>query len=164
MACIFILIEVAIQIFGGIYYNQTPEFVWSLANAILTLVPLVFGLRVGLICLIPVAVSEIVWFCKLHTAGPLLHIVSFSVTVVILGFAGRKLRYTQFSRKVILKGVLYETFLLGEEALYHGLRMLFLSEPISWESVSGTFLSIANPLLLGILVLCCVIEKTREKE
>jgi hypothetical protein len=41
--------------------------------------------------------------------------------------------------------------------------MLFLNEAISWESVSGTFLSIANPLLLSVLVLCCVIEeKARE--
>ena len=52
-----ILAELLIQILGSVYYNQTPEIVWSLGNAILILVPLAIGLRLGMLCLLPVAIS-----------------------------------------------------------------------------------------------------------
>lgn len=151
-----IIIELAIQIFGGIYNDQTPGFVWALANAILVLVPLVFGIRLGLICLVPFAVSEIVWFCKLQAAGPLLHLLSFGLTVLILGLANRKIVQMSRLKRVIVSGILYEVFLLGEEVLYYGFRMLFLQKSFGWDDISGTFLSPVNLLLLLVLVLCCV--------
>jgi hypothetical protein len=42
------IVELIIQILGGLYYSQTPEIVWSLGNAIIVLVPLAFGIRLGI--------------------------------------------------------------------------------------------------------------------
>ena len=150
-----ILIELLIQIFGGIYYDQTPAIVWSLANAILILIPLMFGIKLGLLCFIPVLASEILWFCKLSTTGPILHAISFALTILILGMANKKLKYAQYPRRVILSSILYEISLLGEETLYYSLIFLFRHRPIRWEAVSGTFISLANPLLLILLVIFC---------
>jgi hypothetical protein len=47
-----ILIETIIQTVGSIYYDSTPKFVWTWANAIIFLVPLLWGLKPGLVCLI----------------------------------------------------------------------------------------------------------------
>lgn len=151
-----ILAELLIQILGSLYYNQTPEIVWSLGNAILILVPLAFGLRLGMLCLLPVAISEIVWFWKLNAIGPLLHLTSFTVVVVILGLANKRLMHVKNPWRVITSSILYEVFLLGEEAMYSVLNMLFRHRPISWSAASSTFLSPANPLLLLILVFCCM--------
>ena len=156
MACGLLLAEVIIQVLGTVFYDRTPEFVWPLADAILILVPLVFGIRLGLLCLFPFAAAEIVWFCKLRVAGPLFHLVAFAATIVILGIAYKKLTSIPLSRKVIWSAILYELSLLGEEVLYHTLRMLFLQKPLRWEAVSGTFLSLANPIFLIILILLCI--------
>ncbi len=72
LAYCLILIELVIQVVGGIYYYQTPGIVWTLSNAIMFLVPLLFGMRLGLLCLLPAAVSEIIWFCMPGVYGPLL--------------------------------------------------------------------------------------------
>lgn len=162
IAYCLIIVELIIQILGGLYYSQTPEIVWSLGNAIIVLVPLAFGIRLGMLCLLPVAVSEIVWFCKLNAIGPLLHLASFTVVAVILGLAYKKLMHVKHHWRVITSSILYEVFLLGEEALYSGLNMLFWHRAMSWSAVSGTFLSPVNPLLLLILVYCCMDERGQE--
>lgn len=159
-----ILIECVIQIFGSIYYDQTPPMVWSLSDAILCMVPLAFGLRFGLLCLIPVAVSEIVWFCNLRVPGPLLHLFSFTVTVIILGLAEKKLKHLPAPQRVAGSCTLYELSLLGEEALYQGLRALFLNRPFMGADVPGSFLSWTNPLMLLLLVYCCVSDRKSAEE
>ena len=52
LAYILILAELIIQIAGGLFYEQMPGFFWDLANTVLIMVPLVFGLGYGLLCLI----------------------------------------------------------------------------------------------------------------
>lgn len=158
-----IFIELIIQIFGGIYYEQTPQFVWDLGNAILFLVPLLFGFRTGLLCLLSVAVSELVWFVVIKTVGPLLHLASFSITFLALGIASKKIRRLAFSERMILRIILFELSLLGEEFLYRVFIMLVLNYPITWKNVSGTFLSPINPLLLLILLAYCILEKSAEE-
>ena len=155
VAYCLIIIELGIQVFGAIYSDQTPDVVYDLANAILILVPLVFGIRLGLICLVPFAASEIFWFSKLLVAGPLLHLASFALAVVMLGLLNRKIAEMPRLKRVVVSGVLFELFLIGEEALYYGLRMLFLQKPFGWDDISGTFLSPANLIMLIVLVLCC---------
>lgn len=155
VAYCLIIIELAIQVFGLVYSDQTPEMVYDFANAILILVPLAFGIRLGLICLVPFAASEVYWFCNLQVAGPLLHLASFALVVVILGLANRKITQMPRLKRVVVSSALFELFLIGEEALYHGLRMLFLQRPFGWEDISGTFLSPANLVMLVVLVLCC---------
>lgn len=162
LAYCLILAELLIQILGGLYYSQTPDIVWALGNAILILVPLAFGIRLGMLCLLPVAISEIVWFWKLNAIGPLLHLASFAVVVVILGLAYKKLMRVKHPWKVIASIILFEVFLLGEEAMYSGLNMLFRHRSISWSAVSSTFLSLVNPLLLLILVFCCMDNRAQE--
>ena len=156
VAYCLIIIELGIQVFGGLYNDQTPEVAWAFANAILILVPLVFGIKLGLVCLVPFAASEIFWFFKLQAVGPLLHLVSFALAVVVLGLASRKIMQMPQLKRVVVSGVLFELFLIGEEALYYGLRMLFLQKPFGWDDISGTFLSPANLVMLIVLILCCV--------
>ena len=155
LAYCLLLVELIIQIFGNIYYSQAPEFGWSLANAILIFIPLAFGIRLAMLCFLPVVVSEIVWFCILHAVGPLLHLVSFAVIIIFLSWAGKKLACMPSPHRLAGSIALYELSLIAEEALYRGLIMLFLHRPATWDTVSGTFLSPANPLLLLLLVFCC---------
>ena len=54
MAYGLIFLNVLLQIASCFWYRELPGFVWTLANAILILVPLVFGLKMGLLCLLPV--------------------------------------------------------------------------------------------------------------
>jgi hypothetical protein len=82
-------------------------------------------------------------------------LVSFALVVVILGLANRKIAQMPRLKRVVVSGVLFELSLIGEEALYYALRMLFLQKPFGWEDISGTFLSPANLLMLVVLVLCC---------
>ena len=56
-----IFLNVLLQIASCFWYRELPGFVWTLANAILILVPLVFGLQMGLLCLLPVAASAMVF-------------------------------------------------------------------------------------------------------
>ena len=150
-----ILIELVIQIYGGIYYDRTPDLVWALANAILILMPLAFGIGPALLCFLPVFVSEVVWYFKLSAIGPLLHVASFALSILVLGWANGRLKDVRNPFRVTVSGILYELGLLGEETLYHSLIRLFLHRSVTWAKVSGTFLSPANPLLLILLVLCC---------
>ena len=69
MAYGLIFLNVLLQIASCFWYRELPGFVWTLANAILILVPLVFGLKMGLLCLLPVAASELLWFFKLGSHG-----------------------------------------------------------------------------------------------
>lgn len=153
LACSLIAVELLIQIFGNIYYAQTPEFLWSLANAILILTPLAFGTKAGVLCLVPLAGAELVWSVKLHLLGPILHLASFTIFVVILGFAAGILSSRSLRQRIVISAILYEVSLIGEETLYYLFRMLFLHKPISWALVSETFLSAANPILLLALIL-----------
>ena len=79
---------------------------------------------------------------------------------MILGAAHEKIEKCSFPKRVVLRVVLYELFLLGEEVLYMLFIKLVLDLPITWERVSGTFLSPANPLLLLVLLAYCVWEKS----
>lgn len=61
MAYGLIFLNVLLQIASCFWYRELPGFVWTLANAILILVPLVFGLQMGLLGLLPVAASELLY-------------------------------------------------------------------------------------------------------
>ena len=162
VACLF-LIELVVEIVGSLYYDQTPQVVWSIGNAILIMVPMAFGIRSGLLCFLPTLVCEIVWFFHLSTVGPLFHLFSFAVAVVLLGLAEEKLKHLPPHQRVIGSSILYELSLLGEEALYRVLMLLFLHRPVTWNNVSGTFLSVANPLLLLLLMYCCLSDQGTEE-
>ena len=64
-----VFLNAIIQLASCFWYSDLPGFVWTLADSIVILVPLVFGLRMGLLNLLPVAVSEFVWFFKLGVPG-----------------------------------------------------------------------------------------------
>ena len=102
-----ILIELVIQIYGGIYYDRTPDLVWALANAILILMPLAFGIGPALLCFLPVVVSEVVWYFKLGAIGPLLHVASFALSILVLGWANGRLKDVRNPIRVTAGGVLY---------------------------------------------------------
>ena len=50
-----VFLNAVLQIASCFWYSELPEFVWVLADAIMILVPLVFGLQMGLLCLLPLA-------------------------------------------------------------------------------------------------------------
>ena len=80
-------------------------------------------------------------------------------SIIVPGWAGKKRKHSPTPQRVTGSCILYELSLLGEEALYYALRMLFLNRPFPWADVTGSFLSWANPLVLLLLVYCCVSDQ-----
>ena len=156
-----ILIELIVQIIGFIDYNGAPAFLWTLADAIVFLVPLLFGTRLGLICLLPVAASEIVWFLSFHSVGALLHLLSFTLAVIILGTVNKKLNQTAGFPRVIFSIILFIAVWVGEEVLYRALVALFLQIPFAWEDVFKSILSPVTIVLVMVLAGFVKIDKSR---
>lgn len=150
MAYGLIFLNVLLQIASCFWYRELPGFVWTLANAILILVPLVFGLKMGLLCLLPVAASELLWFFKLGSYGPLLHLASFTIAVILMAAAHRRLEAMPRRKRVVLSGVLFIAGVAGEELLYQGLRLLVLQKPVQWDTFFG---EIFSPVILIVLLL-----------
>ena len=80
---------------------------WTLSDAIVILVPLLFGLQMGLLCLLPVAASELLWFIKLGGFGPLLHLAAFTIAVIIMAAAHKRNAAMPRPQKAVLSGVLF---------------------------------------------------------
>ena len=148
-----VFLNAIIQLASCFWYSDLPGFVWTLADSIVILVPLVFGLRMGLLNLLPVAVSEFVWFFKLGVPGPLLHLAAFTVAVLLMAAAHRRLAAMPGQKRAVLSGILYIAGLAGEELLYHGLRLLFLQKPVNWDAFYG---AVFSPVVPGVLLLLVV--------
>ena len=145
-----IFLNVLLQFASCFWYRELPGFVWTLANAILILVPLVFGLQMGVLCLLPVAASELLWFFKLGSFGPLLHLASFIIAVILMAAAHRRLEAMPRRKRAVLSGVLFIAGVAGEELLYQGLRLLVLQKPVQWDTFFG---EIFSPVILIVLLL-----------
>ncbi len=146
-----ILIELIIQIMGIVNFDACPAFLWNLADALIFLVPLMFGIRLGLVCLLPVAVSELIWFFSYHSLGALFHLVSFAIAVIILGASSKKLCQASESHRILCSVILFIAVWIGEEALYRVLVALFLPHPFAWEDVFKSILSPVTILLIMVL-------------
>ena len=147
-----IILNVLLQIASCFWYYELPEFVWTLADAIVILVPLVFGLQMGLLCLLPVAASEFLWFFKLGSFGPLLHLAAFTIAVIFMAAAQRRLAAMPRRKRAVLSVVLFIAGLAGEELLYQGLRLLILQKPVNWDAFFGTVFSPVVPFVMILLV------------
>ena len=157
-----VFLNAIIQLASCFWYSDLPGFVWTLADSIVILVPLVFGLRMGLLNLLPVAVSEFVWFFKLGVPGPLLHLAAFTVAVLLMATAHRRLAAMPGQKRAVLSGILYIAGLAGEELLYHGLRLLFLQKPVNWDAFYG---AVFSPVVLMVLLLVVFVNRPdRRKE
>ena len=157
-----VFLNTIIQLASCFWYSDLPGFVWTLADSIVILVPLVFGLRMGLLNLLPVAVSEFVWFFKLGVPGPLLHLAAFTVAVLLMAAAHRRLAAMPGQKRAVLSGILYIAGLAGEELLYHGLRLLFLQKPVNWDAFYG---AVFSPVVLMVLLLVVFVNRPdRRKE
>lgn len=157
-----VFLNAIIQLASCFWYSDLPGFVWTLADSIVILVPLVFGLRMGLLNLLPVAVSEFVWFFKLGVPGPLLHLAAFTVAVLLMATAHRRLAAMPGQKRAVLSGILYIAGLAGEELLYHGLRLLFLQKPVNWDAFYGAVFS--SVVLMVLLLVVFVSRPNRRKE
>ena len=162
LICILALTELAIQVLGSVYYSQTPAFVWTFSNGILFMVPLMFGMVPGLLFLLPVAISELMSYGQLHVWGPLLHLAAFVMTVVALGLAGERIRQMPRVQRTLLSVGLFAVALVGEEALYHGLRLLVMQKPFVWEKVLKAALSPAVLPLAALLAYDCMGDEQSE--
>ena len=159
------LIESLIQLLGSIYYkeSQTPswEWVWPTANALSFFIPLLEGMIKGLIFLIPIMISEVLWYIKKGYIGSILHGVAFLICGLILGAAFILINkfIKRIEIKIIINAVLFEAFQLIEEILYYFMRKIFLNKKneITWKNISVTLMSIPNPILLVILITLMVI-------
>ena len=157
-----VLLNTIIQLASCFWYSDLPGFVWTLADSIVILVPLVFGLRMGLLNLLPVAVSESVWFFKLGVPGPLLHLAAFTVAVLLMAAAHRRLAAMPRRKRAVLSGILFIAGLAGEELLYHGLRLLVLQKPVNWDAFYG---AVFSPVVLIVLLLVVFVSRPdRRKE
>lgn len=112
-----VILNLIIQIASCFWYNKWPEFVWVLGSCLVILIPLLFGLRMGLLGLLPVAVSEFVWFYKVHSSGPLLHLAAFTVAVLFMAAAHQKLAKMPRRNRAVLSAVLFIAGLAGEEQI-----------------------------------------------
>ena len=153
---IIFLIETFIQIFGSIYYNETPSWVWAIANGLQFFVPITEGLIKGLISLIPNIVSEIIWYIRDKYISTIFHSIAFLISIIILGisFIFMEKKEIKIKLKIIINAFLFELFLLLEEIIYYSMRTIFLSKKnqLIWENISISFMSIPNPALLIVLV------------
>ncbi len=157
-----VFLNAIIQLASCFWYSDLPGFVWTLADSIVILVPLVFGLRMGLLNLLPVAVSEFVWFFKLGVPGPLLHLAAFTVAVLLMATAHRRLAAMPGQKRAVLSGILFIAGLAGEELLYHGLRLLVLQKPVNWDAIYG---AVFSPVVLIVLLLVVFVSRPdRRKE
>lgn len=157
-----VCLNAIIQLASCFWYSDLPGFVWTLADSIVILVPLVFGLRMGLLNLLPVAVSEFVWFFKLGVPGPLLHLAAFTVAVLLMAAAHRRLAAMPWQKRAVLSGILFIAGLAGEELLYHGLRLLVLQKPFNWDAFYG---AVFSPVVLIVLLLVVFVSRPdRRKE
>ena len=157
-----VFLNAIIQLASCFWYSDLPGFVWTLADSIVILVPLVFGLRMGLLNLLPVAVSEFVWFFKLGVPGPLLHLAAFTVAVLLMAAAHRRLAAMPGQKRAVLSGILFIAGLAGEELLYHGLRLLVLQKPVNWDAFYG---AVFSPVVLIVLLLVVFVSRPdRRKE
>lgn len=154
------LIESLIQLFGSLYYKITPSWIWAIANALSFFIPLLEGFIKGLLFLVPIMISEFLWYFIKGYIGPLLHLVSFLICGVILGGASILLKKCKIriEIKIIINCVLFEVFQLIEEILYYFMRKIFLDKKneMNWENISVTFMSIPNPIFLVILIILIV--------
>lgn len=146
-------LNVLLQIVSCFWYSELPGFVWTVADAIVILVPLVFGLQMGLLCLLPVAGSELQWFFQIGAPGPLLHLASFTIAVFVMAAAHRRLAEMPRQKKAVLSGILFIAGYAGEELLYHGLRLLVLQKPVNWKAFFSTVFSPVIPVVLILLVI-----------
>ena len=159
------LIESLIQILGSIYYKEslTPswDWVWPTANALIFFIPLLEGMIKGLIFLIPIMISEALWYIKKGYFGAILHAVAFLICGLILGAAFILINkfIKRIEIKIIISSVLFEAFQLIEEILYYFMRKIFMNKKseMTWKNISVTFMSIPNPVLLVILIILMII-------
>ena len=157
-----VFLNAILQLASCFWYSEMPGFVWALADSIVILVPLVFGLRMGLLNLLSVAVSEFVWFFKLGVPGPLLHLAAFTVAVLLMAAAHRRLTAMPRRKRAVLSGILFIAGLAGEELLYHGLRLLVLQKPFNWDAFYG---AVFSPVVLIVLLLVVFVSRPdRRKE
>ena len=155
-AVCFIVAELIIQLVGIVPNITIPDFFWKLADGILIMAPLLFGLKRGILCLLPMVATENIWFIRLSVPGPLLHAAAFAVIVCLFGVFGERLARSDLKKRAVLTAVLFEAGLLAEEILYHFLRSMVIGEEMDWSSVTGSFLSWANPVLLLIGIIWIV--------
>ena len=161
LAVCFVAVNLLIQVIGYVDYGMLPRLFWSLSDCIIIMMPLLFGLAFGLICMLPMAVAEVIWYAQLLSAGPLLQIASFFVVVCICAVLFRLIITLKAAKRALLTGVIFEIGLWAESLLYHWLRYLFIPshQAVTWKAISESFLNPANPLVLCIGLVCILRQK-----
>ena len=91
------------QYYGyGHYYDVGPDF-FKILDILPVFIACLYGLVPGLLCIVPAAISEIVWTMQLATSGPMVNLASFLIlslpNVIFIGLlllivAGRNCRWS----------------------------------------------------------------------
>lgn len=148
-----LIIESIFQITGSLFYDVYPAWLWTLCDASMIMIPLMFGLKIGLIGCIPNIVSEIIWFVTTGYIGTLLHGIAFLIVVTILGLIKAAANNRPMKWAVPIKIISYEIFLIMEELIYVLLRIACGASNASyltWKRISVDFLSIGNIICLAL--------------
>ena len=141
-----IILNLILQIASCFWYNKLPGFVWALAGAIVILVPLLYGWRMGLLCLLPLAASELVWFFKLGSFGPLLQLACYTIAFIIMAVAHPRIAKMPQQKRILLSCVLLIAVIAGKALLYQGLRLLVLQKSENWNTL---FSEVLPPVIPG---------------
>ncbi len=147
------LLQAMFQVTGSLFYNDYPRWLWSICDASMLLIPVLLGLKAGIIALLPNLISETLWFFTSGYTGPLLHAATFLIAVIILGLLKGYLDERKTTSSIPIKLACFEFMLIAEEALYVLLRAAFDVGSINeftWSRISVDFLSFGNLICLAI--------------
>ena len=156
-----IILNLILQIASCFWYNKLPGFVWALAGAIVILVPLLYGWQIGLLCLLPLAASELVWFFKLGSFGPLLQLACYTIAFIIMAVAHPRIAKMPQQKRILLSCVLLIAVIAGKALLYQGLRLLVLQKSVNWNTL---FSEVLPPVIPVVLIMLVVIFKRKDNE
>ena len=123
------------------------------------------GIRVANGAAVPSARRRICYgFSSWAAYGPLLHLASFTIAVILMAAAHRRLEAIPRRKRAVLSGVLFIAGVAGEELLYQGLRLLVLQKPVQWDTFFGEIFSPVILVVLLLLVTCINCSDSESQE
>ncbi len=140
-----VLLCAVMQFYGCSHYYDVGKDFFKVLDILPVFVACLCGTVPGLLCLIPAAVSEILWTIQLAAPGPLINLASFFITGVVVGKLSEKIdRHKLWPKLALMEAVL----------LLMRLVILLLRLCFSMKSVSLTYLvlSVPNVYFIALMI------------
>lgn len=130
---------------GYFFYYQLGDQYFRVLDILPVMIACVYGLRAGLLCLAPAAVSEILWVIRITAPGPAINLTSFVLTNIIAGTLSQSRRFSGTAARVAL----FESSLLLLRVFMCSFRLMLSMEPVS---VTHLLLSLHNIVFLALMI------------